>query len=52
MTKSEGNPNDETRMNNPRSAKRHAAAAFDLRASTFIRHSSFDIRHSARWISA
>jgi len=52
MTKSEGKPNDETRMNNPRLAKCHAAAAFELRVSTFIRHLSFVIRHSARWISA
>src|SRR5882724_9216310 len=38
MTKSEGNPNDETRKNDQRSAKRHTAAAFELRASSFVIH--------------
>jgi hypothetical protein len=46
MTKTEGNPNDESRMNDQRSV------AFELRASSFIRHSSFVIRHSGAFIAA
>jgi hypothetical protein len=46
MTNDEIRMSNEIRMNEYRTEDGVASRSFDIRASTFIRHSDFEIRHS------